>query len=246
MFDRAFKMVNTFEDFRTELVEGKEKRAGEELIQESSKKQKVDDNKETAELKQCMEIIPDKEEVIIDAIPLAVKSPRIGRIVGIKSLLNAASIIAAYIRVNDDQLFNVAEGVNAASEEVSTAELVNENGVVSRNKARLVAQGYNQQEGIDFNVTYAPVARLESIRILIAYAYAHDFKLFQMDVKSAFLNGFINEEFYVSQPPGFVNFEKHNCVFKLKKALYGLKQAPKAWYNRLKAFILDHKYTMGW
>ncbi|GKB10078.1 retrovirus-related pol polyprotein from transposon TNT 1-94 [Tanacetum coccineum] len=71
---------------------------------------------------------------------------------------------------------------------------LDENGVVSRNKARLVAQGYNQQEGIDFDETYAPVARLESIRILLAYACAHDFKLFQMDVKSAFLNGFINEE----------------------------------------------------
>ncbi|GJR87192.1 retrovirus-related pol polyprotein from transposon TNT 1-94 [Tanacetum coccineum] len=114
-----------------------------------------------------------------------------------------------------------------------------------KNKARLVAQGYNQQEGIDFDETYAPVARLESIRILLAYACAHDFKLFQMDVKSAFLNGFINEEVYVAQPPGFVDFEKPNHVFKLKKALYGLKQAPKAWYDRLKAFLLGHKYTMG-
>ncbi|GJW27431.1 retrovirus-related pol polyprotein from transposon TNT 1-94 [Tanacetum coccineum] len=122
---------------------------------------------------------------------------------------------------------------------------LDENGVVSRNKARLVAQGYNQQEGIDFDETYAPVARLESIRILLAYACAHDFKLFQMDVKSAFLNGFINEEVYVAQPPSFVDFEKPNHVFKLKKALYGLKQAPKAWYDRLKAFLLDHKYTMG-
>ncbi|GKA75888.1 retrovirus-related pol polyprotein from transposon TNT 1-94 [Tanacetum coccineum] len=122
---------------------------------------------------------------------------------------------------------------------------LDENGVVSRNKARLVAQGYNQQEGIDFDETYAPVARLESIRILLAYACAHDFKLFQMDVKSAFLNGFINEEVYVAQPPGFVDFEKPNHVFKLKKALYGLKQAPKAWYDRLKAFFLDHMYTMG-
>ncbi|GJU45654.1 retrovirus-related pol polyprotein from transposon TNT 1-94 [Tanacetum coccineum] len=76
----------------------------------------------------------------------------------------------------------------------------------SRNKARLVAQGYDQHEGIDFNETYARVARLESIRILLAYACAHDFKLFQMDVKSAFLNGFINEEVYVTQPPGFVDF----------------------------------------
>ncbi|GKE07291.1 retrovirus-related pol polyprotein from transposon TNT 1-94 [Tanacetum coccineum] len=122
---------------------------------------------------------------------------------------------------------------------------LDENGVVSRNKARLVAQGYNQQEEIDFDETYALVARLESIRILLAYACAHDFKLFQMDVKSAFLNGFINEEVYVAQPPRFVDFEKPNHVFKLKKALYGLKQAPKAWYDRLKAFLLDHSYTMG-
>ncbi|GJW60895.1 retrovirus-related pol polyprotein from transposon TNT 1-94 [Tanacetum coccineum] len=100
---------------------------------------------------------------------------------------------------------------------------LDENGVVSRNKAGHVAQGYNQQEGIDFDETYALVARLKSIRILLTYACAHDFKLFQMDVKSSFLNGFINEEVYVSQPPSFVNFEKPNHVFKLKKALYGLK-----------------------
>ncbi|GJS12135.1 retrovirus-related pol polyprotein from transposon TNT 1-94 [Tanacetum coccineum] len=105
---------------------------------------------------------------------------------------------------------------------------LDENGVVSRNKARLVAQGYNQQEGIDFDETYALVARLESIRILLIYACAYDFKLFQMDVKSAYLNSFINEEVYVSQPPDFINFEKPNHVFKLKKALYGLKQAPNA------------------
>ncbi|GJZ37400.1 retrovirus-related pol polyprotein from transposon TNT 1-94 [Tanacetum coccineum] len=122
---------------------------------------------------------------------------------------------------------------------------LDENGSVSRNKARLVAQGYNQQEGIDYNETYAPVARLESIRILLAHAYALDFKLFQMDVKSAFLNGFINKEVYVAQPPGFIDFEKPNHVYKLKKALYGLKQAPKAWYDRLKAFLIKHEYKMG-
>nr|GEW35499.1 hypothetical protein [Tanacetum cinerariifolium] len=106
---------------------------------------------------------------------------------------------------------------------------LDENGVVSRNKARLVAQGYNQQEGIDYDETYAPVARIESIRILLAYACALDSKLFQMDVKSAFLNDFINEEVYVAQPSGFIDFEKPDHVYKLKKALYGLKQAPKAW-----------------
>ncbi|GJZ19325.1 retrovirus-related pol polyprotein from transposon TNT 1-94, partial [Tanacetum coccineum] len=122
---------------------------------------------------------------------------------------------------------------------------LDENGVVSRNKARLVTQGYNQQEGIDYDETYAPVARLESIRILLAYACALDFKLFQMDVKSAFLNGFINEEVYVAQPLGFINFEKPDHVYKLKKALYGLKQAPKAWYDRLKAFLIKHEYKIG-
>ncbi|GJS76627.1 retrovirus-related pol polyprotein from transposon TNT 1-94 [Tanacetum coccineum] len=122
---------------------------------------------------------------------------------------------------------------------------LDENGIVSRNKARLVAQGYNQQEGIDYDETYAPVARLESIRILLAYAYALDFKLFQMDVKSAFLNGFINEEVYVAQPSRFIDFKKPDHVYKLKKALYGLKQAPKAWYDRLKAFLIKHEYKMG-
>ncbi|GJU01320.1 retrovirus-related pol polyprotein from transposon TNT 1-94 [Tanacetum coccineum] len=121
---------------------------------------------------------------------------------------------------------------------------LDENGVVSQNKDRLVAQGYNQQEGIDYDETYAPVARLESIRILLAYACALDFKLFQMDVKSAFLNGFINEEVYVAQPPGFIDFKKPDHVYKLKQALYGLKQAPKAWYDRLKAFLIKCEYKI--
>ncbi|GJY82251.1 retrovirus-related pol polyprotein from transposon TNT 1-94 [Tanacetum coccineum] len=106
-------------------------------------------------------------------------------------------------------------------------------------------QGYNQQKGIDYDETYALVARLESIRILLAYACALDFKLFQMDVKSAFLNGFINEEVYVAQPPGFIDFKKPDHVYKLKKALYGLNKAPKAWYDRLKAFLIKHEYTIG-
>nr|GEU73822.1 copia protein [Tanacetum cinerariifolium] len=108
---------------------------------------------------------------------------------------------------------------------------LDENGVVSRNKVRLVAKGYNQQDGIDYDETYAPVARLESIRILLAYGCALDFKLFQMNVKSAFLNGFINEEVYVAQPPGFIDFIKPNHVYRLKKALYDLKQASKAWHD---------------
>jgi hypothetical protein len=101
--------------------------------------------------------------------------------------------------------------------------------VVTRNKALLVAKGYSQVEGLDFGETYAPVARLESIRILLAYATYHGFKLYQIDLKSAFLNGPIKEEVYVEQPPGFEDSEYPNHVYKLSKALYGLKQAPRAW-----------------
>ncbi|KAL8135932.1 hypothetical protein AgCh_010520 [Apium graveolens] len=115
---------------------------------------------------------------------------------------------------------------------------VDEFGTVTRNKARLVAQGYNQQEGIDFDQTYAPVARLESIRMLLAYACYKKIKLHQMDVKSAFLNGFLEEEVYVKQPPGF-EYEQHpDYIYKLKKALYGLKPAPRDWYKRLSKFLI--------
>ena len=109
----------------------------------------------------------------------------------------------------------------------------------------MVAQGYTQVEGPDFGETYAPVARLEVIRILLAYACAHNIKLYKMDVKSAFLNGYINEEVYVEQPPGFEDDKKFDHVYKLKKALYGLKQAPRAWYERLRDFLLSKGFTMG-
>jgi hypothetical protein len=103
-----------------------------------------------------------------------------------------------------------------------------EHGVVTRNKARLVAKGYAQVAGLDFEETFAPVARLEPIRILLAYAAHHSFRLFQMDVKSAFLNGPIKEEVYVEQPPGFEDDRYPDHVFRLSKVLYGLKQAPRA------------------
>jgi hypothetical protein len=105
-----------------------------------------------------------------------------------------------------------------------------EDGVVTRNKARLVAKGYLQVEGLDFWWKLCTVSRLESIRILLAYATYHGFNLYQMDVKSAFLNGPIKEEVYVEQPPVFKDSEYPNHVYKLSKALYGLKQAPRAWY----------------
>ena len=122
---------------------------------------------------------------------------------------------------------------------------LDEEGVIVRNKARLVAKGYNQEEGIDYEETYAPVARLEAVRLLLAYLSMNRFKLHQMDVKSAFLNGYIDEEVYVSQPPGFEDHKHPNHVFKLKKALYGLKQAPRQWYERLSSFLLSHSYERG-
>jgi len=101
-----------------------------------------------------------------------------------------------------------------------------ENGIVVRNKARLVAKGFSQQEGIDYDETFAPVARIEAIRIFLAYAAFKNFTVYQMDVKTAFLNGVLKEEVYVYQPEGFVNPKTPNHVYKLDKALYGLKQAP--------------------
>jgi hypothetical protein len=114
-----------------------------------------------------------------------------------------------------------------------------------RNKAHLVAQGFSQVEGLDFGETFTLVARLEVIRILLAFATSKGFKLYQMDVKSAFLNGVIQEEVYVRQPLGFMNPKYPDRVYKLSKALYGLKQASRVWYARLKTFLLEHGYVMG-
>jgi hypothetical protein len=114
-----------------------------------------------------------------------------------------------------------------------------------RNKTHLVAQGFSQVEGLDFEETFAPVARLEAIMILLAFTAFKGFKPYQMDVKSAFLNGVIQEEVYVRQPPGFENPKHPHRVYKLLKALYGLKQAPQAWYVRLKTFLLELGYVMG-
>jgi hypothetical protein len=112
-----------------------------------------------------------------------------------------------------------------------------EYGVITRNKERLVAKGYLQVKGLDFKETFAPVARIESIRILLAYATHHDFKLYQIDVKNTFLNRHIKKEVYVEQPPDFEDKEYPNHMYKLHKSLYGLKQAPRAWYQCLRDFL---------
>ncbi|GJU10622.1 retrovirus-related pol polyprotein from transposon TNT 1-94 [Tanacetum coccineum] len=118
-------------------------------------------------------------------------------------------------------------------------------GGVLKNKARLVAQGFRQEEGIDFEESFAPVARIEAIRIFIANAAHKNMTIFQMDVKTAFLNGELKEEVYVSQPEGFVDQDNPSHVYKLKKALYGLKQAPRAWYDMLSSFLISQHFSKG-
>ncbi|GJW34001.1 retrovirus-related pol polyprotein from transposon TNT 1-94 [Tanacetum coccineum] len=116
---------------------------------------------------------------------------------------------------------------------------------ILKNKARLVARGYRQEEGIDFEESFAPIARLEAIRIFLAFATHMNIVIYQMDVKTAFLNGNLREEVYVSQPDGFVDPDKPNYVYKLKKALYGLKQAPRAWYDMLSSFLISNDFSKG-
>ncbi|GJR96199.1 putative ribonuclease H-like domain-containing protein [Tanacetum coccineum] len=118
-------------------------------------------------------------------------------------------------------------------------------GIVVRNKARLVAQGHRQEEGIDYDEVFAPVARIEAIRLFLAFASYMGFKVYQMDVKSAFLYGSIDEEVYVTQPKGFVNPQHPKRVYKVVKALYGLHQAPRAWYATLSTFLMKHGYRRG-
>ncbi|KAJ9535203.1 hypothetical protein OSB04_un001716 [Centaurea solstitialis] len=120
-----------------------------------------------------------------------------------------------------------------------------ERGIVIKNKARLVAQGYTQEEGIDYDEVFAPVARIEAIRLFLAFASFKNFKVYQMDVKSAFLYGKIEEEVYVSQPPGFEDPNNLDKVYRLNKALYGLHQAPRAWYDTLSTYLLENGFSRG-
>ncbi|GKE58893.1 putative ribonuclease H-like domain-containing protein, partial [Tanacetum coccineum] len=115
----------------------------------------------------------------------------------------------------------------------------------NRNKARLVAQGYRQEEGIDYDEVFAHVARIEAIRLFLAYASFMGFLVYQMDVKSAFLYGTIEEEVYVTQPPGFKDPDHPDKVYKVVKALYGLHQAPRAWYETLANYMLGNRFKRG-
>nr|GEW82516.1 retrovirus-related Pol polyprotein from transposon TNT 1-94 [Tanacetum cinerariifolium] len=122
---------------------------------------------------------------------------------------------------------------------------LDELGCILKNKARLVARGCRQQEGIGFEESFAPVARLEATRIFVAFAAHMNMVVYQMDVKTAFLNGNLREEVYVSQPDGFVDPDNPNHVYKLKKALYGLKQAPRVWYDMLSSFLISQDFSKG-
>ncbi|GJX74852.1 putative ribonuclease H-like domain-containing protein [Tanacetum coccineum] len=120
-----------------------------------------------------------------------------------------------------------------------------ERGIVTRNKARLVAQGYTQEERIDYDEVFDPVARIKAISLFLSYASFKDFVVYQMDVKSAFLYGKIEEEVYVCQPLGFEDPYFPDRVYKVEKTLYGLHQAPKAWYETLSTYLLDNRFQRG-
>ena len=147
-----------------------------------------------------------------------------------------------FVRNDVWELVPRPKGVNVIGTKWIFKNKSDEHGAVIRNKSRFVAQEYTQMEGIDFNETFAPVARLESIRILLAIASHLNFKLYQMDVKNAFLNGMLQEEVYVEQLKVFVDPHRPDDVYKLKITLYGLKQAPRAWYDRLTTYLTVHGF----
>ncbi|GJU34965.1 retrovirus-related pol polyprotein from transposon TNT 1-94 [Tanacetum coccineum] len=134
---------------------------------------------------------------------------------------------------------------STSAAESSSSQYHDEENTVIRNKTRLVVRGYHQEEGIDFEESFAPVARMEAIRIFLAYAAHKSFTVFQMDVKTAFLHGTLKEDVYVCQPEGFIDADHPSHVYKLKKALYGLKQAPRAWYDELSTFLLQNHFFKG-
>ncbi|GKC73026.1 putative ribonuclease H-like domain-containing protein, partial [Tanacetum coccineum] len=157
-------------------------------------------------------------------------------------------------RIHKDH--SLAQVIGDIQSSVQTRRMINEQRFISAvyegkthedlhnclNKARLVAQGYTQEEGIDYDEVFAPVARIEAIRLLLAYASFKYFVVYQMDVKSAFMYGKIEEEVYVYQPPGFEDPEFPDKVYKVEKPLYGLHQAPRAWYETLSTYLLDNRF----
>nr|GEW43797.1 retrovirus-related Pol polyprotein from transposon TNT 1-94 [Tanacetum cinerariifolium] len=135
--------------------------------------------------------------------------------------------------VSDNSAANTLDNENSSS---SSSIVVEEYEAPQINKSRLVTKGYGQEEGIDFEESFAPVAGLKAVRIFMAYAAHKNFPIYQMDVKTAFQNGPLKEEVFVRHPDGFVDPDFPNCVYRLKKALYGLNQSPRAWYDKISSF----------
>jgi hypothetical protein len=142
-------------------------------------------------------------------------------------------------------LVDLPSGVRVIGTRWASRNKRDERGIVIKNKARLVAQGYTQEEGIDYDEVYAPVARIEAIRLFLAYASFMNFTVYQMDVKSAFLYGSIEEEVYVTQPLGFTDPNHPDKVYKVVTALNGLHQAPRAWYATLASYLLENGFQRG-
>nr|GEU92351.1 retrovirus-related Pol polyprotein from transposon TNT 1-94 [Tanacetum cinerariifolium] len=151
-------------------------------------------------------------------------------------------ILDQFARLKVWRLVPRPEGKSAIKTKWIFKNKKDESSLVIRNKARLIAVGYSQQERIDYDETFAPVAHIEAIRLFLAYAAHKDFTVYQMDVKTAFLNGILKEEVYVGQPPGFVSKQYPDHVYALDKALYGLKQAPRAWCDVLSQFLIDSDF----
>ncbi|GJZ85258.1 retrovirus-related pol polyprotein from transposon TNT 1-94 [Tanacetum coccineum] len=152
--------------------------------------------------------------------------------------------------MNNDSFFGIPISENdyaasSSSDVILTVVKLDEIGGILKTKAHLVSCGYRQEEGIDFEESFAPVARLDAIRIFLVYVAHMNMIVYQMDVKTTFLNNILREEVYVSQPDVFVDQDNLNHVYKLKKALYGLKQAPLAWYDQLSKFLLSQEFSKG-
>lgn len=145
--------------------------------------------------------------------------------------------IAAIERNNTWELTNLPKGQKTIGVKWVYKTKLKENGEVDKYKARLVAKGYKQEFGIDYKEVFAPVARHDTIRLMIALAAQNSWRIFQLDVKSAFLHGDLQEYVFIDQPRGYVKFGSEHKVYKLKKALYGLKQVPRAWYSRIDAYF---------
>ncbi|GJU18167.1 retrovirus-related pol polyprotein from transposon TNT 1-94 [Tanacetum coccineum] len=148
------------------------------------------------------------------------------------------------------QIYSLKQPVFQAPHRMLTSSKHNNNmhdeeNTVIRNKTCLVVRGYRQEEGIDFEKSFAPVARMEAIRIFLAYVAHKAFTMFQMDLKTAFLHGTLKEDVYVCQPESFIDADHPSHVYKLKKVLYGLKQAPRAWYDELSTFLLQNHFFKG-